>query len=118
MLMSYSAKLSLTFTKSSTMNSSHGFWTRVGDKCRGGVKALMLLLIFMYRAVGAIHLGGACRFEPSCSEYATQAVEIHPPLVAVRLIGIRICKCHPWGPWGFDPVPPRLESPLGEEKKE
>jgi putative membrane protein insertion efficiency factor len=80
------------------------------------LKTLLLLLVAMYRAVGATHLGGACRFEPSCSVYAVEALKLHPPGKALRLISVRICKCHPWGPWGFDPVPPRLNPLVGEEK--
>lgn len=59
----------------------------------------------MYRAVGGVHLGGACRFEPSCSEYAVDALSHHEVSFALKLIFRRLMKCHPWGPWGFDPVP-------------
>jgi putative membrane protein insertion efficiency factor len=64
------------------------------------------MLVGLYRSLGVVHgLGGACRFEPSCSEYAQTALHIHPPGKAVRLIATRVCKCRPGGPWGFDPVP-------------
>ena len=49
---------------------------------------------------------GACRFSPSCSHYFYQAVDTHG---AVRgsLLGVRrLCRCHPWGGYGDDPVPP------------
>jgi uncharacterized protein len=50
-------------------------------------------------------LGKNCRFEPTCSGYALQAFEIHPPFTAFRLTVRRISRCHPWGGSGYDPVP-------------
>ena len=54
-------------------------------------------------------LGGACRFEPSCSEYAVEAVREHSFPRAQFLIVERLCKCRPLGPSGFDPVPSKEE---------
>ena len=48
---------------------------------------------------------GRCRFEPSCSAYALQAVETHGALTGCALAAKRICRCHPWGDGGYDPVP-------------
>ena len=64
------------------------------------------MLIF-YKSVLSVHMGGTCRFEPSCSEYALQASRTHNFTDALKLITIRLCKCHPWGPFGIDPVPKR-----------
>lgn len=50
---------------------------------------------------------GGCRFEPSCSRYFLQAVEVHGPLKGSWLGIRRIFRCHPWGGHGYDPVPPR-----------
>ncbi len=47
----------------------------------------------------------ACRFSPSCSEYAVEAIEKHGPFDGVRLAVRRIVRCAPWHPGGFDPVP-------------
>lgn len=69
------------------------------------IRSMLLFIISFYRSVGAVHFGGACRFEPSCSVYAVEAVSTHSPLVAIRLIAARLLKCRPGGPWGFDPVP-------------
>ncbi|MBW4034416.1 MAG: membrane protein insertion efficiency factor YidD [Proteobacteria bacterium] len=65
---------------------------------RGAVRA--------YQLVGAAVLGGQCRFYPSCSAYAMEALDLHGAargsLMAVR----RILRCHPWHEGGIDPVPP------------
>jgi len=50
-------------------------------------------------------LGNRCRYVPSCSEYAQQALQIHGVSKGLWLSGKRICRCHPWGGHGFDPVP-------------
>jgi uncharacterized protein len=47
-----------------------------------------------------------CRFTPSCSEYALQALQSHGALPGAWLAAKRICRCHPWGDCGHDPVPP------------
>ena len=47
-----------------------------------------------------------CRFEPTCSQYAKQALEKHSFFKAILLISKRLLKCHPWGGCGYDPVPP------------
>jgi putative membrane protein insertion efficiency factor len=74
-------------------------------------KQLLKFLIASYRTIGTTHLGGSCRFQPSCSEYALQALETHRVLPAFWLILKRVGKCHPGGPYGYDPVP------LGEGNK-
>jgi len=74
-------------------------------------RGLALLLILFYRSTLALFMGGTCRFEPSCSCYAQQAFEKHPPVTAFRLSLQRLLKCHPLGSFGFDPVPePRGKS--------
>jgi len=47
----------------------------------------------------------SCRFEPSCSHYAAEAITRHGPLRGLRLALCRIGRCHPWGGSGYDPVP-------------
>ncbi|HET9300687.1 MAG TPA: membrane protein insertion efficiency factor YidD [Candidatus Polarisedimenticolaceae bacterium] len=52
----------------------------------------------------------ACRFEPTCSEYAAEAVELHGAVHGSWLALRRLARCHPFARAGFDPVPPRHES--------
>ncbi|MEO7931777.1 MAG: membrane protein insertion efficiency factor YidD [Chthoniobacterales bacterium] len=52
-------------------------------------------------------IGGGCRFTPTCSEYAVEAVETHGFLRGSWLGVCRICRCQPWGGSGYDPVPPK-----------
>ena len=47
-----------------------------------------------------------CRFTPTCSEYALEALEAHGALRGTALAARRLARCHPWGGRGFDPVPP------------
>ena len=51
--------------------------------------------------------GGGCRFEPSCSQYFLEACEVHGVGRGSWLGVRRICRCHPWGGHGYDPVPSR-----------
>jgi len=48
-----------------------------------------------------------CRFIPSCSEYAVEAIEVHGPLRGTILSARRLARCTPWGGHGIDPVPDR-----------
>ncbi len=62
-------------------------------------------LIRAYQVTLSPFLGPACRFYPSCSEYAYQAVVRHGPLKGLFLAVKRILRCHPFHPGGVDPVP-------------
>lgn len=59
-----------------------------------------------YRLLLSPLIGHGCRFRPTCSEYALEALERHGALAGSRLALGRLCRCHPWGGDGFDPVPP------------
>ncbi|MBM3450983.1 MAG: membrane protein insertion efficiency factor YidD [Armatimonadetes bacterium] len=66
---------------------------------------VVVLLIRGYRKIVSPFLPRSCRFHPSCSEYAAQAVLRHGVILGVWLTGRRILRCHPWHPGGSDPVP-------------
>ncbi|HTJ91361.1 MAG TPA: membrane protein insertion efficiency factor YidD [Acidocella sp.] len=55
-------------------------------------------------------IGANCRFYPSCSAYACEAISKHGAGRGALLAGRRILRCHPWHPGGFDPVPPLKDS--------
>jgi putative membrane protein insertion efficiency factor len=54
-------------------------------------------------------LPAACRHEPSCSQYASQALRLHGLVRGLGLAVHRLARCHPWGTSGFDPVPGVME---------
>ena len=68
---------------------------------------LLGLPIRAYRLIVSPLLGANCRFAPSCSAYALEALETHGALRGGWLALRRIARCHPWGGEGFDPVPRR-----------
>ncbi len=69
------------------------------------MKQLLLVLLGFYRYAISPMLGRRCRFFPSCSEYAAEAVEKHGAVRGSWLSVRRLFRCHPWNPGGFDPVP-------------
>ena len=69
------------------------------------MKNLLLALVRFYRFAISPMLGQRCRFFPSCSEYAVEAIERYGALKGMRLGLARLFRCHPWNPGGFDPVP-------------
>ncbi len=69
------------------------------------MKRLLLAAIRGYRYVLSPWWGTQCRFVPSCSEYAADAVERHGAMRGSWLALRRISRCHPWHHGGFDPVP-------------
>ena len=62
-------------------------------------------LVKFYRFAISPWLGGNCRFQPTCSEYAIEALQAHGALRGGWLAAKRIGRCHPWGGSGYDPVP-------------
>jgi uncharacterized protein len=71
------------------------------------MKQVLLLLIRFYQLTLSAVMGRQCRFLPTCSDYARQAIEIHGASKGGVMAAKRICRCHPWGGHGFDPVPPK-----------
>lgn len=70
------------------------------------MKRLLLALMTLYRWTLSPLLGSRCRFFPSCSAYAAEALEVHGAARGTWLALKRIAKCHPFHAGGFDPVPP------------
>jgi putative membrane protein insertion efficiency factor len=68
----------------------------------------LILLVRVYRLLLSPWLGSACRFEPTCSAYALQALEQHGAAGGSYLTAARLLRCHPWCAGGHDPVPARL----------
>lgn len=67
---------------------------------------LLMALVRGYRFFLKPWLGNACRFEPTCSQYALQALEQHGAIKGAALTTGRLLRCHPWCAGGCDPVPP------------
>lgn len=71
------------------------------------MKKLMIKLIHFYQKYLSPLSPPSCRYVPSCSHYAIEAIEIHGPIKGGYLAIKRILKCNPWGGLGYDPVPER-----------
>ena len=66
---------------------------------------LLLLPIYFYKVAISPLTPPSCRYTPSCSTYAMEAIRKHGPLKGLYLAVRRILRCHPWGGSGYDPVP-------------
>ncbi|MEO8507353.1 MAG: membrane protein insertion efficiency factor YidD [Betaproteobacteria bacterium] len=69
------------------------------------MKTLLLAFIRAYQYLLRPMLGSNCRFYPSCSDYAGEAIERHGAFRGTWLAIKRVARCHPYHPGGFDPVP-------------
>ncbi len=81
------------------------------------MKTLLLALIRTYQLTLSVILGRRCRYLPTCSEYASDAIRKHGAARGSALAFARICRCHPWGGSGFDPVPEVYEGPVWKQKR-
>jgi len=69
------------------------------------MKRLLLAALRAYQYLLRPMLGANCRFYPSCSDYAREAIERHGAVEGTWLAVRRVARCHPWHPGGYDPVP-------------
>ena len=77
------------------------------------IKTIFLAAIRSYRFVLSPWLGNACRYWPTCSEYAMQAIEQHGALRGSWLMLARLARCHPYSAGGVDPVPEQFSLRCG-----
>ena len=76
-------------------------------RSRGPVARVLLAVLGFYRAAVSPALAPACRYYPSCSAYALEAVAVHGALRGTGLAIWRLLRCQPFHPGGYDPVPPK-----------
>ncbi len=69
------------------------------------MKTILLLVLRAYQLCISPYLGQNCRFHPSCSNYAAEAIRGYGAMRGLMLAAKRLCKCQPWHPGGVDPVP-------------
>ena len=80
------------------------------------IKKILLGLIGIYQRHISPHTQPRCRFQPTCSSYAREAIETHGSLKGSGYALIRILRCGPWTRPGYDPVPPRKPACACQEK--
>jgi putative membrane protein insertion efficiency factor/ribonuclease P protein component len=78
---------------------------RLAAKAAPAMKTVLIALLRFYRYAISPMLGRNCRFHPTCSEYAIEAVERHGALRGGWMAAKRVGRCHPFNPGGYDPVP-------------
>lgn len=76
---------------------------------RSPIATLLLAAVRAYQLTLGPLLGGACRYQPSCSEYAAEAIVRHGARRGGWLALQRIGRCHPWARFGYDPVPESMD---------
>lgn len=82
--------------------------SRLGSRGKSAAAWMMLLLVRFYIAFLSPFFGGACRFHPSCSNYAAEAITRHGARRGLSLALRRLLRCNPFTKGGFDPVPDEL----------
>jgi len=73
-------------------------------------KYLLLMLVRLYQLCISPLLGPKCRFYPTCSSYAIEAIQEYGAARGGMMAALRLSKCHPWHTGGFDPVPKKSDS--------
>jgi len=75
------------------------------DLIKAAIGGVFLLLVRAYQLLLSPMLGASCRYTPTCSQYAIEAIRKYGPFKGGWLAIKRIARCHPWGGHGHDPVP-------------
>lgn len=82
-----------------------GFWNRLLSVCKRICTLPLIILVRFYQLCISPFTPPACRFTPTCSQYALEALRKHGPIKGLWLTIRRLARCHPWGGSGYDPVP-------------
>lgn len=77
------------------------------------IRRLAILPVLAYRYLISPFTPASCRYRPTCSSYAQEAILRHGPLAGTALALRRMARCHPWGGSGYDPVPEPASKTLG-----
>ncbi|MBY4946433.1 membrane protein insertion efficiency factor YidD [Cupriavidus respiraculi] len=75
------------------------------------MKRILLALLRIYKIALSPYVGSQCRFLPTCSDYAREAIDCHGAGRGSWLAARRLCRCHPFANGGYDPVPPASSVP-------
>ena len=76
------------------------------QKVRQALVAVLVAPIRLYKLVHPYFFHGVCRFQPTCSNYAIEALRLHGPFKGFYLAVFRVLRCNPFCKGGYDPVPP------------
>ena len=82
---------------------------RIAEAVKNVLKKIIILLVRGYQIFISPIMPGKCRFYPTCSEYAAEALRRYGPVTGLWLASARLVKCGPWHKGGFDPVPETAE---------
>jgi putative membrane protein insertion efficiency factor len=91
------------------MHASHSFHAlrlSAGASCPDAMQTVLIALLRVYKVAVSPLLGSRCRFYPSCSDYAREAIQYHGAARGSYLAVKRLCRCHPFSAGGIDLVPP------------
>jgi len=78
------------------------------------VKYVLIGLLRLYRAFISPLYGQVCRYHPTCSAYALEAVTVHGSIKGSWYAARRLARCHPWAAGGYDPVPGTAQTSTGQ----
>jgi len=87
------------------MNLLRKYMRMIGKSFFSALSFILLLPVYFYRFCISPFTPPSCRFTPTCSAYAVEAIKRHGPIKGLYLAIRRILRCHPWGGSGYDPVP-------------